>query len=193
MEHRDILTNSRMAGLVERYHTWPTLKRQNVGDHSWQMMRIWWHMWGPMPPEISTAILWHDAGELLAGDCSFMSKRRKPELKAILDDLEGVAVEEMGGPKAGLSLTPYDQLRLKFCDWIEMLEFGFTEMAMGNNLAQPVINVCSELINTKAVQLEDDDRAALNHYMQRVYLMAHTYGVNVKPLHELLPQQEKAA
>lgn len=196
MDHDDIVKNSRFAGNVQRYHTWPTINQQSVAEHTWQMLRIWFHMWGPPPPDVTVVIVFHDAGEVLAGDRPFMAKRRSPELKAILDKLEDEAVEEMGGPKAGLRLTPYDTLRIKFCDWLEMMEFGLVEMAMGNNLCQPVVNACSELIYSKIAQLSDEDRAALNNYMQRIYLTADAYGVRIAPLKEVLkpqPIQEKAA
>jgi len=44
ISRKSVLTNARFAGMVLRYHTWPTLQKQTVGDHTWQIFRIYWQI-----------------------------------------------------------------------------------------------------------------------------------------------------
>jgi hypothetical protein len=81
MNRDAIELSARTAGGVQRYHTWPVLRPQTVAEHTWNVMRIWWQVYGPMSPQVSTYLLWHDAGEGQAGDVQFGAKRRYPELK----------------------------------------------------------------------------------------------------------------
>lgn len=138
MTRERIFANARFAGEVLRYHTWPVHRRQSVGEHIWQQMRIWYQIWGPMPPEISTYILWSDAGELVLGDLPFPVKLRNPTLKDIADRIENDAVMAMRGE---LPLLPdLDKIRVKMCDLLEMWEFGLCELNMGNQFAQPIVD-----------------------------------------------------
>jgi len=138
MNREKLLSTARLAGEVVRYHTWPMHHRQTVGEHTWQCMRIYWQIWGPLPPELSTYFIWHDAGELACGDLPFPVKSRDPELKAAMDKLEDDAVRRMGG--SHVVVTPLLKLRAKACDLIDMHECGRIEVAMGNKLAQPIVD-----------------------------------------------------
>lgn len=153
---RESVTYSlRGAGEVQRYHTWPTIRRQSVGEHTWQVMRIWLQVFGPMSPEVSTAILLHDAGERVTGDMPFPFKREVPGLKEIMDAAEVAALQRMLGDRwEDISvLTDYERMQLKICDLIEMAEFGSTEVMMGNRYAETIVDctlqsaleICSSL------------------------------------------------
>jgi hypothetical protein len=88
--------SARTAGGVRRYHTWPVLRPQTVAEHTWHVMRIWWQVYGPMSPAVSSYLLLHDAGEGQAGDVQFGAKRRYPELKASdLLEMAEFAADEM--------------------------------------------------------------------------------------------------
>jgi hypothetical protein len=152
----DILTNPRFAGEVERYHTWPTHRRQSVGEHTWQVFRIWFQIFGPLTPEESTYVLWHDAGELVLGDLPFPVKARNPGLKHVCDVIEAEALINMLGvdPLKGISTFQRKQ-KAKLCELIEMLEFGLSELAQGNRLAQPIIDDTREAITRLIAQLYD--------------------------------------
>lgn len=139
MERADVTTTARLAGQVERYHTWPVLRRQSVGEHTWQVMRLWWQLFGPIPPEVSSYILWHDAGELAVGDLPFPVKARNGVLKEALDRMEAAAVALMGGP-ADTHIGVVDRLKVKACDLLEMAEFGDHELKLGNAYAQPIVD-----------------------------------------------------
>jgi hypothetical protein len=140
MKRKDIITRSRMAGQVIRFHTWPVHHRQTVGEHTWQVMRIYYQIWGPLPTELTTYFIWHDAGELFTGDIPFPVKRDNPDLKRIMDVLEDIAVEAMLGGKPHNRLANGLQLRAKACDLIDMHEAGMAEVIMGNQFAQPIVD-----------------------------------------------------
>lgn len=138
MQRYEVLSNPRMAGAVKRYHAWPTHTTQTVADHTWNVLRIWWQLFGPLPPRVSTYILWHDCGELVVGDPPYPSKANDATFKAICDRKEEEAVKAMGGPEMEL---PWEEAqKVKLCDLIEMLEFGLFEKQLGNEFSAPIID-----------------------------------------------------
>lgn len=167
MKRADVLSTPYLAGRVARYHTWPTLHRQTVGEHTWNVLRIYWHLFGPLPPEVSTHIIWHDAGELRTGDPPFPVKAQNPDLKAVLDALEDEAVVAMGGPEHR-SLPERERLRVKVCDLLEMTHFGLTEMQMGNTYARPIVDDTLAAVRALVPRLPDEDRARVEGYVSRV-------------------------
>lgn len=138
----DIMTCARFAGQVERYHTWPIHRRQSVGEHTWQILRIYATIWGPPAPEVTYYIIWHDAGELATGDLPFPIKRNNPGLKIICDDLEEEALKAFGVKLPKLSAK--EKLKIRFADLVEMWEYGCVEYMMGNTLAEPIVEDTQE-------------------------------------------------
>jgi hypothetical protein len=183
LTHAKLHEDSRFAGTVQRYHTWPTLKPQSIAEHSWQVMRIYWHIWGEMPPNISTYLLWHDAGEIQGGDSPFAGKRRSTDLKHALDTLEQISLIEMGGPTR-FGLCHKEKIRCKLCDLIEMLEYGLVERAMGNLWGLPIINVTAEAINRLMANLQAPDWMKVNRYLDRICAACHQYGIHSKMLEQ---------
>lgn len=136
----DVVTGSlRHAGSVERYHTWPTLRKQTVADHCYHVLRIYYDMFGPPSPEITTYILFHDSPEVKFGDPPFPAKREHPELKEVYSGLEAEYYGEMFGFDHASLLTPDEKIKVKVCDLLEMWEFGTVELRMGNQYARPII------------------------------------------------------
>jgi len=128
-------------------------------------MRIYYQIWGPLPPEISTYILWHDAGELVTGDLPFpIKKNSSPEFRETLHFMEAEAVENMGGTLNEL-ITVYQAYQVKVCDLIEMLEFGFAERLLGNIVAEPIIVDVQKVITEVRNKLDGDDNRRVTHYM----------------------------
>jgi 5'-deoxynucleotidase YfbR-like HD superfamily hydrolase len=120
-------------------------------------MRIYWEIFGPLPPEVSSYILWHDLGEIYTGDIPFPIKRENPVLKAEMDRLEAEAISRMDGqaPHALVELSDRAKWRVKLCDVVEMLEFGFEELAKGNSYAEPIIEGTSRAIESLEAALGD--------------------------------------
>ena len=164
MLRSQVLSNARFAGQTLRYHTWPIHRQQSVGEHTWQCCRIYWQIFGPLPPEASTYLIWHDAGELAVGDLPFPVKAQNPTLKAKIDWLEEEAVVRMGGPIS----SKYDEVikrRAKCADLIEMWEMGHTELLLGNKFAKPIIDDIRKAI--QELPLTPDDAVAVEAYLNK--------------------------
>ena len=170
MNREQIHANARFAGQVLRYHTWPVHRQQSVGEHTWQVMRIWSELWGPMMSEaVSAFILWHDAGELVTGDLPFPVKARNPDLKSKIDELEDQAVYVMGGPAPSDSAISHeDSVRVKICDLLEMYEFGLCEVQMGNQFAKPIVDDIAASVTDMVGRLLPEDQEKIKSYMSRV-------------------------
>lgn len=168
--HRDRVTkNPRMGGQVLRYHTWPVLRQQSNAEHTWQVMRIYYQIFGAPEPKVTARLLFHDIGEIGAGDPPFPSKRDHPDLKTAHDRIEREAALRMGVKPEVFDedLGATERLRIKICDLFEMWEFGLTELRMGNLFAMPIANDtylgAMELKN----QLSNADRAKITSYVLR--------------------------
>lgn len=166
VERTKVMTSARVAGGVVRYHTWPTILNQTVADHTWHVMRIWWTLFGPMPPHVSTYLLWHDAGELFTGDLPFPIKSQNQHLKGQLDFLEEEGLLRIGGPMRPVKeLSPAEKSRTKVCDLIEMMEYGRHEMTLGNRFAQPIVDDLRQIVGK--FMLEPDDAFEVQRYLDQ--------------------------
>lgn len=165
MNRDQVLATSRLAGQVRRYHTWPVIYTQTVGEHSWQCMRIWFEIWGPLPPEVTTYFIYHDAGELYTGDLPFPVKARNHQLKGIMDELEDNAVVAMSGPKE-FEISDYQRIRAKACDLIDMYEFGLHERRLGNKYAEPIITDTYTAL--RKLTLSTEEKFAVSAYLAKV-------------------------
>jgi hypothetical protein len=167
LKRKEVLTSARLAGLVKRYHTWPTLTVQSVGEHTWQVLRIYIQIFGAFTHNIVKHIIWHDCGELAVGDPPFPLKANDPHLKAILDLKEEQALAAMGVHLP--DLPPEDKLRVKICDLVEMNEFGIHEWRLGNTYADPIIQDTREKIRELGERLgktSPEDQRMLNRYFK---------------------------
>jgi hypothetical protein len=169
--------------MVKRYHTHPTVTHPTVADHVYNLMRVWWLIWGPMPEHISTHLLWHDSGELVASDMCHHTKNIVSGLREKLRLLEADAVTQMGGPEKD-QVLPYDVYRVKICDLAEMFEFGIIEIAFGNMTAHTIINSCIEGIKPVMRNLTTPDANKVHAYIDKMYATAELYGINIRPFFE---------
>ena len=148
-------SSARQGGGVRRYHTWPVHRQQTVAEHSWNVARIVSTIWPEAPANVLLYCLFHDVGEIATGDIPFPVKAENPELKTVLDRLEGEAVDAMGLPP-----HPINSLwrgRVKVCDIIEMWEFGTDEELLGNVMAQPITNRTFDKMKELMEALSKDD------------------------------------
>lgn len=166
MERDKVRHSARMAGAVKRYHTWPVLNQQTVADHTWHVMRICFQLWGPLPPEVSTYILWHDAPEIVTGDLPFPIKRDTPELAEILNVIDDETRAATGWPSP--EVLPLWKKRIKLCDLIEMHEYGWVELRQGNKFALPIINDTRTAIDKLSAELGPEDEQAVLRFMREV-------------------------
>jgi len=141
MTNEMVRASCRLAGGVKRYHTWPTLTEQGVGEHSFHILRIFYQIWGPdrLTPAVSSAILWHDLGEIATGDVPFQVKAKYPQMSEPLTLAEQEKMDELARFPIP-PLTGINKWRVKICDILEMYEFGLHELMLGNQYAHPIIN-----------------------------------------------------
>lgn len=139
MTRDKVVTSSRLAGEVQRYHAWPHLRPQTVAEHTWQVMRVFQAMFSDeMTPEVWDHLLWHDAAEIGTGDIPFPLKSKYPELKKVLGEIEAEVLDNMGISMP--ALTDRQRALCKIADLVEMYEWGYVEMMLGNRFAQPVVD-----------------------------------------------------
>lgn len=138
----EVRDDTRKAGDVIRYHTWPTITHQSIAHHSWNVWRIVHMIWVvalrmEIPAAVVEYIMLHDCGEIRTGDAPYPVKRDNPTLKEVMDILENEALAEQG-----IHLEHPNDLwawRIKLAHSIEMLEFGVDEMLLGSRYAAPVM------------------------------------------------------
>lgn len=165
--HAEVYSFARYAGQVTRFHNWPVHRQQSVGEHTWQMLRIYESIWGPIPPHTTSAILWHDAGELFVGDISHPAKAAHPDLKRAADTAEAVALRNMRrGPT--FELTPSEKLRLRMVDMIDVYEFSLVEMEMGNAYAEPIVRTAGQAMDDIGLEMSVQDAKIVAEYVAKV-------------------------
>lgn len=137
----EVTSSARLAGQVERYHTWPTIRRQSTAEHSWQVARIYTEIWGIPTANTLLYIMHHDTAELAVGDPPFPVKAQSSVLRDEYTRLEGEALEVILPSHIIYEMTQIlrgTRLRVKACDLAEMTEFGIEEMRLGNRYGQPI-------------------------------------------------------
>lgn len=134
----------RHALQLTRYHSWPRIRDQSVGEHSCQIMRILLTVWPDCPRRMLVHAVTHDMGEM-AGDIQYPYKQKFPALKPLMDSIEDsvldVMREKLGAPPEVL-LTEYELTIFKIVEYVEMWEYGVNEQRMGNSYATIISNRC---------------------------------------------------
>lgn len=132
------MANRGLASRVKRYHTFPVLHQETVGEHSHRVCTLYLQLFDTPRAAVLEYIVYHDLGEFSAGDLPFCAKRDVPEMKHFMD-----RAEERGLQRLNIKmpeLTAEEHARVKLCDMLQMLEFARIEMQMGNQLARLVQN-----------------------------------------------------
>lgn len=147
MDFEREIFDPRRSGQVTRYHTWPRLREQNVADHSWNVARILIAIWPECPRTMIYHALFHDIGEVAAGDPPYPSKKLNPALGTEHKKVEEAAYLRMVAPW-GVPPPAYpdtaQHAAFKLAEFIEMMEWAHDEVEMGNRKAWPVLKRCSE-------------------------------------------------
>lgn len=133
-----------VASLVSRWHTWPTINQETVGQHTHGVMMLFMRLFATDYDDPSLAyeyILKHDLAELWTGDLPFPVKRRYLALAAALADPEYDAEVAMGLYEEGerVRIDKSMMIRIKVCDMLQMHLFGMHEYRMGNHYALPIV------------------------------------------------------
>lgn len=174
--NEEIIYSPRMGGEVHRYHTWPTIRTQTVADHTFNVIRIYWHLFGSVPAEVTAYLIFHDIPEMVVGDPPHPIKLHNPPLKAIYDDLEGAALAEMLGEGEAMdvltSVTDEERVRMKACDLLEMAEFAAIEIGLGNKFANAIIVKVFAALQVFAIS-EADMARVMSYYSTHILRFTH--------------------
>lgn len=130
------LDRLRRGATVTRYHTHRVVRRQNVGEHSHGVAIIALYLLGPAPDEKSAyyvmrAALEHDLAEFDSGDSPAPAKRRSPELRRVLDQIEDATNSRLG-LTAAKCLEPFEGAIVGVSDELEFLFYSIDERRLGN-------------------------------------------------------------
>lgn len=123
------LANFFEGGAIARYHMKPTIKVQNIGQHSWRMAAALQVLWPDARAELIRAVLFHDVSERVTGDLPSPVKWHNPALRI---ELNKITTEEETRLGIRFALVPEEQSVLRFLDLYEGCMFCCDEMEMGN-------------------------------------------------------------
>lgn len=109
------------SGSVRRWHQNPALAAtgQTVADHVGRCLQLLLALHPAPTPALIRAVAFHDVGEIAVGDLSADSKRRLPQLAALIAKAEAEARQQIVGPDDWLS--KFEQNWLHFIDRLEAL------------------------------------------------------------------------
>jgi hypothetical protein len=165
----------RVAGSVIRYHTWPTLTKQTVADHTFHFMVIYHFIFAGITDfdwdDATVAyILKHDMGEQRVGDLPYPSKKNDPILAARIEMAETTALLGYDWPVSD-EILPWQKVACKICDLLEMADFALHEMALGNKYAEPIYQRVTEHVLTGFPDFQVQHPEAFDRVMEYIHNM----------------------
>jgi len=126
-----------LAGMVQRYHSVPTITSDTVGEHTFGVVWLCALLSNGTPrAELLLAALWHDVPELTVGDMPAPAKRRL----GLSEAFAAMEQEVLGGmlqlsiPK----LTVDEQRILTIADRVDGMLHCCYERALGNQVIEEV-------------------------------------------------------
>jgi 5'-deoxynucleotidase YfbR-like HD superfamily hydrolase len=135
----------RLSGQIQRYHTWPTIGKQTIAEHCWQILRIYCTVVDNIDPHMVMHAMFHDIGETFTGDLPYPVKSENHDLKKQLDYLEEksrLSQLEYWNAFRQTFLSEQDKVLFKQIELVEMAEFGMDQMCLGNNHAFIIADRC---------------------------------------------------
>jgi len=141
--------DTRLAGQIKRYHTWPIIGGQTIADHCWNFLRIYLMVDEEPDIHLVREIMFHDIGEHYTGDPPYPMKRDNPSVKESLDRLEhwSYATQlEHWNAFFPVAVSPEDRILLKQIEHVEFAEFGMDQILLGNNHGMIVADRCLKAV-----------------------------------------------
>lgn len=124
-----VLVDRLMAGDVQRFHTRPTIKEENIATHTFRMLVLADELYkGATPPIISKYILYHDLAEFHTGDIPYPVKQQLPGVREL---------EDTANSALGITVPRLDPEQMAVVKSLDMLSFIYymkLEHSMGNTL-----------------------------------------------------------
>lgn len=171
MKLHDQTLDPRRAGQVTRFHTWPRLREQSVGEHSWQVLRILLAIWPGAPRHLLIHCVTHDVGETVSGDPPYPIKVLNVDLKQACDRIEREAhllMSDSWRLPLPCDLSEEEKIIFKLAEFVEMWEWGVFEVGMGNSYAGLVVDRCVEGILERVEALRAHDAEWVRQIVQNV-------------------------
>lgn len=164
----DMVTRSpAMGDRVKRFHTWPMIREQTVGQHTAGCLRVYWMVFGGLPEAVAVYLLFHDTPEVGTGDPPHMVKRDNPHMKQEYDRMEDDVLRSMLGHHVAneilMAPTDIERVRMKAADLLEMGEHAEVEFAMGNRFAEPILR--NVMLALQKLALSKYDRDLVDKYI----------------------------
>lgn len=144
-EDECVRIDTRLAGQILRYHTWPILKQQTVAEHCWQLIRIYLAVVDVPDPHMVMHMMFHDIGEHAVGDLPYPIKHDNPKLKEQIEMLEHrsyAAQLDYWNSFHQIRLNDEEKIFFKQIELVEMAEFGMDQVSLGNSLGFIIANRC---------------------------------------------------
>ena len=166
--------DTRLAGQVRRYHTWPIVGQQTVAEHCWQILRIYLSVTERIDSQMMYHIVFHDIGEHYTGDIPYPVKRDNKVLKEQMDFMEHRSYctqLEYWGAFEQVRLNEEEMKLFKQIELIEMAEFGLEQMCYGNYYGYVVANRCLQ-----AVYSDNPSRRLADYVARRIHLFNKQYS-----------------
>lgn len=131
---------SRAAGNVTRYHTFKHIGQQTDAEHSAHALTLLLLFNPTASVNLIKAVLWHDYGELVAGDVPAPVLRRWPEYRQLYNQVEAGAFQEHFPTawSAISQLTAEEYHWLKAVDVLELLIWCNEQVMLGNSRADAI-------------------------------------------------------
>lgn len=153
--------NLRCAGNVTRYHTWPTITKQTIADHTFHVLRLLRQLY----PEIVGVnvidyVIWHDLAEISTGDLPYPIKKDNPKLAELIKQIESDWYARFS--MDDLAVDEEDIHAVKICDLVEMAEFAMHEFRLGNCFAAPIYKRVAEALRQMGIPKSVED------YIERI-------------------------
>ena len=137
--------DTRLAGQIRRYHTWPIVGQQTIAEHCWQILRIYMAVVEQVDPFMITHIVFHDIGEHFTGDIPYPVKRDNQHLKEEIDFLEQKSYMTQlhyWDSFHMVRLNDEEKKLFKLIELTEMAEFGLDQVCLGNQHGWIVAERC---------------------------------------------------
>ena len=162
---------TRLGGLTKRYHTKHVNKENNVAAHSFGVAWMVYFLTEPntpLNPYLLMSALAHDLAEQVTGDISSPTKRKFPELAAMVQSMEHETLTEYG-VGFELNLTDEEKRTLKLADCLDGALYCISEVQLGNRSIMEVYNRYMTYIQ----QLEPTGRERLVYSAVRLLMREH--------------------
>lgn len=127
-----------LAGMVQRYHSVPTVTTDTVGEHTFGVAWLCALLSDCTPrAELLLAALWHDVPELTVGDMPAPAKRRVPGLGEKFAQMEREVLSGMLQLPVW-NLAEDEQRKLTIADRLDGMLHCCYERALGNQVIEEV-------------------------------------------------------